>query len=176
MATKFLTLQNKWILLIHKERFLQPVQTHRLKKYQCKYVLCFLKINSALQGLTPRLNHTFSAIWKHADISPDMHRASGGFRPVWFRPVWIPFSCNKGQGHRCCLHMRYIHPKRTECILETKPHLRLFKTHHCWTKWPSFRKRYFQMHFRKLKCFVFWLKISLKFVPKSPTDNNPALV
>ena len=27
-----------------------------------------------------------------------------------------------------------------------------------WTKWPPFRRRYFQMYFREWKSFVFWLK------------------
>ena len=31
------------------------------------------------------------------------------------------------------------------------------------------------MHFREWK-FCILIKISLKFVPKGPTDNNPALV
>ena len=43
------------------------------------------------------------------------------------------------------------------------------------TKWPPFHRRYFQMHFREWKIFYF-IKISLKFVPEGPIDNNPALV
>ena len=38
-----------------------------------------------------------------------------------------------------------------------------------------FRRRYFQMHFREWKVFIA-IKISLKFVPKGPIGNNPALV
>ena len=42
-----------------------------------------------------------------------------------------------------------------------------------WTKWPPLR--YFRCIFRNEK-FCILIKISLKFVPKGPTDNNPALV
>ena len=37
------------------------------------------------------------------------------------------------------------------------------------------KRRYFQMHFRKLNVF-FFIKMSLKFVPKGQIDNNAALV
>ena len=43
-----------------------------------------------------------------------------------------------------------------------------------WTKWSPFRRRYFHMHFRD-EIFCILIKISLKFVPKGPIDNNPAL-
>ena len=43
------------------------------------------------------------------------------------------------------------------------------------TKWPPFRRRYFQMHFRKQK-FCVLIKISLKCVPKGPNDSSQALV
>ena len=44
-----------------------------------------------------------------------------------------------------------------------------------WRKWPPFRRRYVQMHFHERKFSVF-IKMSLKFVPRGPMDNNPALV
>ena len=44
-----------------------------------------------------------------------------------------------------------------------------------WTKWPPFRSRYFRCIFVNEK-FCILIKISLKFVPKGPTDNNQALV
>ena len=43
-----------------------------------------------------------------------------------------------------------------------------------WTKWPPFRRRYFQMHLVNKK-FCILIKIS-KFVTRGPIDNNPALV
>ena len=42
------------------------------------------------------------------------------------------------------------------------------------TKWSPFRRRHFQAHFLERK-FQIAIKISLKFVPKSPIDNIPAL-
>ena len=44
-----------------------------------------------------------------------------------------------------------------------------------WAKWPPFRRRHFQMHFREWN-FCILIKISLKFVPKGQVDNNPALI
>ena len=44
-----------------------------------------------------------------------------------------------------------------------------------WAKWPPFRRRHFQMHFREWN-FCILIKSSLKFVPKGPVDNNPSLV
>ena len=44
-----------------------------------------------------------------------------------------------------------------------------------WTKWPPFSRRYFQLHFNEWK-FCILIKISMKFVPNGPIDNNPALV
>ena len=41
------------------------------------------------------------------------------------------------------------------------------------TKWPPFR-RVFRRIFRAWK-FCAFIKISLKFIPKGPIDNNPAL-
>ena len=41
-------------------------------------------------------------------------------------------------------------------------------------KWPPFRRRYFQTHFLEWKCIS--IEISLKFVPKGPVNNIPALV
>ena len=48
-------------------------------------------------------------------------------------------------------------------------------THLPWTKWPPFRRWYFQRHFHEWKV-LYLIKISLKYVPKGPIDNNPALV
>ena len=43
-------------------------------------------------------------------------------------------------------------------------------------KWPHFTRWCFQMRFREWKFYIF-VKISMKFVPKGPIDNNsPALV
>ena len=44
------------------------------------------------------------------------------------------------------------------------------------SKWPLFRRRYFQMHLREWKYFCVLVKIPLKFVPKRPIDDKPALV
>ena len=41
-----------------------------------------------------------------------------------------------------------------------------------WTKWPPFRIRHIDMHVNK--CIL--IRISLRFVPKGPIDNKPALV
>ena len=48
-------------------------------------------------------------------------------------------------------------------------------THWIERKWPSFSRRHFQMHFLVSKL---WIpnKIPLKFVPKGPINNVPALV
>ena len=43
------------------------------------------------------------------------------------------------------------------------------------TKWSSFRRRCFQMHFREWEICIL-IKMSLKFVPKGPIENIPALV
>ena len=43
-----------------------------------------------------------------------------------------------------------------------------------WTKWPPFRRRLFHLHFCERKSIS--IQISLKFVPKGPTDNKSALV
>ena len=40
-----------------------------------------------------------------------------------------------------------------------------------WKKWPSFCRRNFHMHFDEWK-FCTLIKISPKFVPKGPIDNN----
>ena len=48
-------------------------------------------------------------------------------------------------------------------------------THLPWTKWPPFRRWYFQMHFREWKLCIL-IKISLNLVRKGPIDNNPTLV
>ena len=50
----------------------------------------------------------------------------------------------------------------------------LASTHLPRTKWPPFRRRYFQMHFVNEKFYIL-IKILLKFIPKGPNDNNPAL-
>ena len=44
-------------------------------------------------------------------------------------------------------------------------------THLPWTKWPSFRRRYFQMHFREWKVLYFNHNFT-KFIPKGPIDNK----
>ena len=43
-----------------------------------------------------------------------------------------------------------------------------------WRKLPPFPRQYFQIHFLELKCMNF-VKISLKFDPKGPINNIPAL-
>ena len=43
------------------------------------------------------------------------------------------------------------------------------------TKWPPFRRWYFQMHFHEWKFFDSF-QISPKFVPEGPIDNKSALV
>ena len=43
------------------------------------------------------------------------------------------------------------------------------------TKWPTFCSRYFQTHFLEWKLLIL-IQISLKFVPRGPLSNNPALV
>ena len=44
-----------------------------------------------------------------------------------------------------------------------------------WAKCPPFRRRHFPMNFLEWK-FRISIQISLKFVPKGPTDNKSALV
>ena len=44
------------------------------------------------------------------------------------------------------------------------------------TKWPPFRRRHFQTHFLENENVRVSIKISLKFVPKGPINNIPALV
>ena len=78
---------------------------------------------------------------------------------------WLPTSPD--QPHGLCVLIHLLHTK--------------------WP-WPSFRRRYFQMHLLWMKSFVIWdafvvnekfcilIKISLKFVLKGPIDNKPALV
>ena len=43
-------------------------------------------------------------------------------------------------------------------------------THLPWTKWPSFRRRHFQMH------FLDWKRLNFEKDPKGPINNIPALV
>ena len=43
-------------------------------------------------------------------------------------------------------------------------------------KMAAITQKIFSDAFSWMKSFVFWLKISLKFVPKGPIDNSPALV
>ena len=57
---------------------------------------------------------------------------------------------------------------RTYFIIRTKASSLL--TSH-WTKWPPFR--IWRMHFHEW--FFFSIRFSLKFVPKGPIDNKPAL-
>ena len=54
-------------------------------------------------------------------------------------------------------------------------YIRLCLTHWGRNKWTPFRRRHFQAYFF-MKMLGFRLKISLKFVPKGPINNNPALV
>ena len=48
-------------------------------------------------------------------------------------------------------------------------------THWGQEKWPPFSRRHFQMHFLECKLLIL-IKISLKFAPKGPINNIPALV
>ena len=64
-----------------------------------------------------------------------------------------------------CMHWDVSNERRFYTLLTNLP----------WTKWSPFRRRYFQMYFREWK-FCILIKIWLKFVPKGPVDNNPALV
>ena len=43
------------------------------------------------------------------------------------------------------------------------------------TKWPSFSRQHFQINFLEWK-FINFIKILLKFVPKGPINNIPALI
>ena len=66
----------------------------------------------------------------------------------------------KAQSYSCMVYnIWYVHQTHLPC-----------------TKWPPFRRRYFEMHFREWFFFCILIKISLKFVPEGPVDNNPALV
>ena len=47
--------------------------------------------------------------------------------------------------------------------------------HELETKWTPFRRRHFQLHFLEWNVWI-PIKISLKFVPKGPINNIPALV
>ena len=51
----------------------------------------------------------------------------------------------------------------------------LVKLTSSWTKWPSFRRRYFRMHFLEWKCMNFD-KNALKFAPKDRINNYLTLV
>ena len=57
----------------------------------------------------------------------------------------------------------------------TSPHAKLFCIIEAYTKWPLFSRWHFRMHFLKENVWI-PIKISLKFVPKSPINNIPALV
>ena len=49
-------------------------------------------------------------------------------------------------------------------------------THLPWTKWPPFRRRHFQTHFREWQFYLISIRISLKFVPNGPIYNKAVLV
>ena len=53
--------------------------------------------------------------------------------------------------------------------------IQFFKHTEAETKWQSFSRRYFQVQFLEWRCINFD-KVLLKFVPKGPINNNPALV
>ena len=59
----------------------------------------------------------------------------------------------------------YLCPHLSESLL----------THWGRDKWTPFRRRHFQTHFLEWKYYNL-IKISLKFVPKGPIYNNPAMV
>ena len=48
-------------------------------------------------------------------------------------------------------------------------------THLSLDKMAAISQMIFQMHYREWKFYIL-IKISLKFVPKDPIDNNPGLV
>ena len=77
-------------------------------------------------------------------------------------------SLNSGSGPTSC-------GACTNCFSFTIVVTRWWLTHPPWTKWPPFHRQHFQMHFHNEK-FCIPIQISLKFVPKGPIDNNPALV
>ena len=54
-------------------------------------------------------------------------------------------------------------------------HLSFFNSSPPGKKWPSFHRQYFKCNFVNEKFYIL-IEISLKFVPKGPIDNNPALV
>ena len=54
-------------------------------------------------------------------------------------------------------------------------HLKGF-THLPLNKMATFCRRHFQMHFHERKVWLFFIQISLKFVPNNPLDNTLALV
>ena len=53
----------------------------------------------------------------------------------------------------------FIHARATYQLVST------------WTKWPPFRRQYFQLHFVNEKFYIL-ITISLKFVPKGAINNN----
>ena len=71
--------------------------------------------------------------------------------------------CTNATNYLCFRPIVYV------CKHQNNSHKRLTQ------KWTPFRRQCFQMHFLEWKCMNF-AKISLKFVPKVPVNNIPALV
>ena len=90
---------------------------------------------------------------------------------------WIPLT--KGQQHR-----KYFHGMGSPCALLglfsipaklISGYSWLFDLHvEAETKWLQFSRQHLQMHFLEWKGISF--KISIKFAPKGPINNIPALV
>ena len=62
---------------------------------------------------------------------------------------------------------------RNSCLISViifRPHIEVEK------KWPPFSRWHFQMHFLEWRCINSLIKISMKFLPKGPINNIPALV
>ena len=75
-----------------------------------------------------------------------------------------PISSNEMKQHVFNVLFHWLFsPDRDQCFLAP------------WTRWLSVRRRHFQMHFvNETLCVL--IRMSLKFVPEGPIDNNSTLV
>ena len=98
---------------------------------------------------------------------------------------WRMGSCLKNWGHKTMLNKFQIYKKNwgpwshqllKKMVLSEKNGIKKCNffpsTHSPWTKWLPFHRRCIFVN-EKFRIFI---EISLKFVPKHPVDNKPALV
>ena len=107
----------------------------------------------------------------------------------FMRPTWGPSqSCRP---HEPCfqeftifsipmvMYFHHLTTHRAYSMLQIKPKSYICLTHLPLDKIDAILQTIFSDAFSWMKSFIFWLikiKISLKFVPKGPIDNNPTLV